>query len=77
MEKWFSQQSYLSQLILLVIPVIGWIVEVLVRAFAVIRNHNKPNIIGLIIFTIFGLLWLPCIIDAIVLLKREDLMLIE
>lgn len=31
MEKWFEKQSRLVQILLLLIPVVNWVVEVLVR----------------------------------------------
>lgn len=31
MEKWFERQSRLVQILLLLIPVVNWFVEVLVR----------------------------------------------
>ena len=31
MEKWFEKQSRLVQIILLLIPVVNWVVEILVR----------------------------------------------
>ena len=77
MEKWFSQQSYITQLILIIIPVIGWIFEVLVRISSVIRSHSKTNIAGLVIFALLGGFWILCFIDVIVLYFREDLMLID
>ena len=77
MEKWFSRLSYLTQLILIIIPVIGWIVEVLVRISALIRLRSKKHVAGLVIFTIFGLSWVLCFVDCIFLYFKEDLMLIE
>ena len=77
MEKWFSQQSYITQLILIIIPIVGWIFEILVRIFAVIRSHSKTNIAGLVIFALLGGFWILCFIDVFVLYFKEDLMLID
>ena len=77
MEKWFSKLDFLSQAILLVIPFIGYLVEIGVRIFAVIRLHSKKNIAGLVIFVLLGLALLLNIIDVFVLNRTDDLMLIE
>lgn len=77
MERWFSQQQFLTQMILLIIPFIGYLVEIFVRIFVVIRLHSKKNIAGLIIFVIFGGFWILNLIDVFVLRATDDLMLIE
>ena len=77
MEKWFSKLDFLSQTILLVIPFIGYLVEIGVRIFAVIRLHSKKNIAGLVIFVLLGWALLLNIVDVFVLSRTDDLMLIE
>ena len=77
MEKWFSKLDFLSQAILIVIPFIGYLVEIGVRVFAVIRLHSKKNIAGLVIFVLLGWALLLNIIDVFVLNRTDDLMLIE
>lgn len=63
-DVWFEQQSFILQLILLLIPVIGWIIELLVRLSALVRLQSKMNIAGLIVFTIFGGFWVLCLLDV-------------
>ena len=77
MEKAFSRLSFLTQAILLVIPVIGYFVEVFVRISSVIRLHSKKNIAGLVIFVLLGWCILLNLIDILVLRYTDDLMLIE
>lgn len=77
MEKWFSRLDFLTQAILLIIPFVGYIVEIGVRVFAVIRLHSKKNIAGLVIFILFGWALLLNLIDIFVLSRTDDLMLIE
>lgn len=77
MEKWFSKLDFLSQAILIVIPFIGYLVEIGVRVFAVIRLTSKKNIAGLVIFVLFGWALLLNIIDVFVLSRTDDLMFIE
>ena len=38
MEKWFERQSRLVQILLLLIPVVNWFVEVIVRWRLALRN---------------------------------------
>lgn len=77
MERGFSRLSFLTQAILLIIPVIGYFVEVFVRISVVIRLHSKKNITGLVIFVLLGWCILFNLIDIFVLRYTDDLMLIE
>lgn len=40
MEKWFEKQSRLVQILLLLIPVVNWVVEVLVRWSHALRKGS-------------------------------------
>lgn len=77
MEKWFSKLDFLTQAILLILPFIGYLIEIGVRVFAVIRKHSAKNIIGLVMFVVVGWTILLNIIDIFVLRSTDDLMLIE
>ena len=77
MERWFSKLDFLTQAILLILPFIGYLIEVGVRIFVVIRLHSKKNIAGLVIFVLLGWALLFNIIDIFVLNRTDDLMLIE
>lgn len=46
--KWFNSQSRLIQILLLLIPVVNWITEIIVRVTAVIEKPTLGNILGLI-----------------------------
>ena len=63
MAKWFNKQSRLVQIILLLIPVVNWVVEVLVRWSAFLKKGNPITLITAIVVTFFGLFigWLDCI----------------
>lgn len=58
MAKWFNKQSRLVQIILLLIPVVNWIVEVLVRWSAVLNSKKTKvlNVVVAIIVTFFGII---------------------
>lgn len=74
-DKWFKEQSLLIKVILLIIPFVGWIVEILVRLSAVLRNSSTVNIIGLVLGIIGNWFW--GIIDLIYLLVTGNLLLLE
>ena len=77
MEKWFSKLSFLTQAILLIIPFVGFLVEVSIRIFVVVRYHSKKNITGLVISVLFAWTILFNLIDIFVLYRTDALMLIE
>lgn len=61
-NKWFEKQSRLVQIILLLIPIVNWIVEILVRLSALLSKPNLVNILGFIfglIIPVFG--WLDLV----------------
>ena len=74
-DKWFHDQDLLIKVILLIIPFVGWVVEILVRASAFIRKNSAVNLVGLIIGIIGNVVW--SIIDFVVLLLTGKLFLIE
>ncbi|MGN0806669.1 MAG: hypothetical protein ACI4MC_06475 [Candidatus Coproplasma sp.] len=52
MDKWFHKQNRLIQVILLLIPVVNWFVEVLVRWSAFLKKSGLIRLIVCIIVTI-------------------------
>lgn len=54
MKKWFNKQGKLVQLILLLIPITGWIVEILVRWEKALKTKGLLDIILAIIVTFGG-----------------------
>ncbi|MCM1131536.1 MAG: hypothetical protein NC310_05720 [Roseburia sp.] len=55
MEKWFEKQSRLVQILLLLIPVVNWIVEVLVRWSHALRKGSLVKYLVAIVVTFLGL----------------------
>ena len=74
-DKWFEKQSLLLKIILLVIPFVGWVVEILIRVSAVIRKASVLNIVGLVIGVIGGLIW--SIVDLVFVIISGNLLLVE
>ena len=74
-DKWFKEQSLIVKVVLLIIPFVGWIVEILVRLSAVVRNASTNNIVGLILGVIGNMIW--AIVDLVYLILKGDLLLLE
>ena len=74
-DKWFEEQSRLIKVILLILPIVGWVVEILVRLSAVLRNSSVLNIVGLVIAIIGNWIW--SVIDLVVLIVTGKLFLLE
>ncbi len=55
MDAWFHKQNKLIQVILLIIPVVNWFVEILVRWSAVLKKGGLISIVLAIIVTFGGL----------------------
>ncbi len=73
-DKWFNQQSTLLKVILLLIPVVGWIVEVLIRLSVMLRTKSLLHIVVFLFFIIFGWSWIFCVIDLIYLCVKGHLL---
>jgi len=74
-DKWFNSQSRLLQVILLIIPFVGWIVEVLVRLSVMLRTKSLLHIVVFILFLVVGWGWILNLIDLIYLALKGHLIL--
>ena len=74
-DKWFDEQSRLIKVILLILPLVGWVVEILVRLSAFLRKNSGVNLVGLIIAIIGN--WIFSVVDLIVLIVTGHLFLYE
>jgi hypothetical protein len=55
-DKWFNQQSVLVKAILLLLPVVGWACECLVRLSVALRTKNIIHIVVFLAFLFIALL---------------------
>lgn len=55
MATWFNRQSRLIQIILLLLPVVNWVVEILVRWSAFLKTKSLVTLVVAILVTFFGL----------------------
>ena len=76
-DTWFHNQSKVIQIILLILPLIGWIVDLLVRWSAFIKKNTAVNLIMALVITIFGGFWILTILDAIMIVLNNKLFLEE
>ena len=73
-DKWFEEQALWLRVVLLIVPFVGWVMEILIRVSAVIRKSSTLNIVGLVLGAVvpfFG------IVDAIVLLITGKQLILE
>ncbi len=76
-DKWFNEQSTLLKVILLLIPVVGWIVEVLVRLSVMLCTKSPVHIVVFLLFLLVGWGWFLGVIDLIYLCLKGHLILAE
>lgn len=76
-DKWFYSQSKLLQVILLIIPIVGWIVELLVRLSVALRTKSVLHIVVFVLFVVVGWGWILNLIDLVVLLVTGRLLLAD
>ena len=74
-DKWFNKQSRLVQIILLLIPFVGWIVELLVRLSLALRKKDLLHIVVFLLFVFVGWGWVLEVLDVVWLLLYGHLIL--
>lgn len=74
-DKWFNKQSRLVQVILLIIPFLGWVVELLVRLSVALHKKDAVSVIVLLLFIFLGWGWILNLIDLIYLIFNGHLIL--
>lgn len=74
-DQWFNKQSTLIKVILLIIPFVGWIVELLVRASVAFNKKDAVSIVVLVLFLVVGWTWVLCLIDLVYLVVKGHLIL--
>ena len=73
-DKWFNSQSTLVKVILLILPIVGWIVELLVRLSVALNKKDAVSIVVLLLFIFIGWAWILCVIDLIYLVVKGHLL---
>lgn len=76
-DKWFNNQSTLLKVILLILPLVGWVVEVLVRLSVMLRTKSLVHIVVFVLFLLVGWGWFLGVIDLIYLVLKGHLILAD
>ena len=76
-DKWFYKQSTLVKVLLLIIPFVGWIVELLVRLSVMLRTKQPVHIVVFVLFVAIGWGWFLNLIDLIVMVVTGKLLFTE
>ena len=76
-DKWFYKQSTLVKVLLLIIPFVGWIVELLVRLSVMLRTKQPVHIVVFVLFVAIGWRWFLYLIDLIVMIVTGKLLFTE
>ena len=74
-DVWFNKQSRLVQVILLIIPFVGWIVELLVRLSVALRTKDAVHWVVFVLFLVVGWGWILNLVDLIYLIIYNHLIL--
>ncbi len=75
MAKKFFELPRLVQIILLIIPIVGWIVELIIRWSAVLEKFTLLNLVAALIYTFLGWGIVLQIIDIIWIVLFKHLFL--
>ncbi len=76
-DTWFHSQNKIVQIVLLIIPFVGWIVDLLVRWSAFIKKQTLVNLVMALVITILGGFWILTILDAVMIWLNNKLFLEE
>ncbi|MCI5745884.1 MAG: hypothetical protein MR270_06355 [Erysipelotrichaceae bacterium] len=76
-DVWFNKQSRLIQVLLLLIPFVGWVVEFLVRLSILLKKKDTISLLALLVFAFFGAFWVLCVLDLVYLVLKGHLFLAE
>ena len=76
-DKWFNSQSILIKAILLLIHVVGWVVECLVRLSVMLRTKDVLHIVIFVLFVAVGWGWILAVADFVYMLLTGHLFLAE
>ena len=75
MAKKFFQLPRLVQIILLILPFVGWIVELVIRWSAVLEKFTLLNLIAALVYTFVGWTIVLEIVDIIWIILFKHLFL--
>ena len=74
-DKWFNSQDTLVKAILMLLPVVGWVVEFLVRLSIALRTKEPIHIVVFLVFAFIGWTWVIVVADFVYLILKGNLFL--
>ncbi len=74
-DGWFNKQNRLIQIILLILPIVGWVTELLVRLSVMLRTKSIVHVVVFLLFLFLGWGIVLQIIDLLFLLFTGHLIL--
>ena len=74
-DKWFNKQSTLIKALLLLIPVVNWACECLVRLSVLLRTKKLVHLLVFLLFLFVGWGWFLGVIDFVYMLLKGHLIL--
>lgn len=77
MAKKFFELPRLAQIILLILPFVGWIVELVIRWSAVLEKFTLLNLVAALLYTFFGWGFILQILDIVWIILYKHLFLTE
>jgi hypothetical protein len=72
--EWFDKQSNIVKFILLILPFVGWVMELIVRWSQVLKDASVLNIVVALVYTFLGWAWFLGLIDAILVLLGNKML---
>lgn len=76
-DRWFNKQSTLLKVILLILPLVGWVMEILVRLSVMLRTKSIVHIVVFVVFVVVGWGWILGLVDLIYMIFTGHLILAE
>ena len=76
-DRWFNKQSTLLKVILLILPFVGWVMEILVRLSVMLRTKSIIHIVVFVVFVVVGWGWILGLVDLIYMIFTGHLILAE
>ena len=74
-DKWFNSQTTLVKAILMLLPVVGWVVEALVRLSIALRTKEPIHIVVFLVFALVGWTWVLVVADFVYMILKGHLFL--
>ena len=76
-DKWFNKQSVIVKAILLLLPVVGWVCECLIRLSVMLRTKETIHVGVFLAFLLIGWGWFLGAIDFVYMLVKGHLILAD